>query len=199
MLGFGALGEFPLADFGTPPPPVAIDLPVVALELSPPPIGMRAGRNIDLPAVAISVQAPPIAVRPGKNFDLPLVAVTLSAPVPNIGFGKAFGLPPVALSFSAPAINTQSGRIINLANAFIVTTEIGCLGEGALGEFALGGDGDPVSTTYTRPVHLRIAAPPAAVRAGKNFDLPSIGLSFSVPPPEADARPRRIRINAIAS
>lgn len=198
MLGFGALGEFPLADFNTPPPPTSVSLPPVALSLVSLDATLRAGKNIDGPAVALTLAAPVPTARTGKNVDLPPVSVNYSAPLPRALAGKSIDFPSVSLAFDTLPPYVQTGRIINLANTFTVTTEIGCLGEGALGEFVTG-EGAPVTSTLIRPIRIALAVKTPAALAGKNENLPSVPISLHVTPPEVDARGRPIRINAIAS
>lgn len=199
MLGFGALGEFPLADFGTPPPPVSVALPSVAIIASTTVPTLRAGKSLNAPPVTVTFASLVPAVQSGKHFDIPIVALTFSAPIGGVLAGRSIGLPSVLFGYISSDTDVQTGRILNLANTFTVVTDgLGSLGEGALGEFALG-DGNSVSATYTRPIRLKLLAPPAAAKTGKNFGHPPIAISFAIPAPEADARLRHIRINAIAS
>jgi hypothetical protein len=196
MLGFGALGEFPLADFDTPPAPVSIALPPVALSLAlVDGAAVRAGKNFNAPTTPIAFAKLTPRALPGKNVNAPIVAIVLGAPLPKPLPGKSVGLPPFALSFDTLLPALQTGRVINLANTFAVTTEIECLGELPCGDFA----SDPVTTTFVRPYRIAIDIQTPAVLAGKNFTAPIVPITVQAPPPETDARSRHIRINAIAS
>jgi len=198
MLGFGALGEFPLADFGTTDPGKYLSLPPVQISAAVATVGFRGGRNLDLSRAEFTSVFPAIGIRPGKQLNLPNVTFSASAkliaPLP----GKSISLPPKALGFVFGTVDIQTGRIFNLADTFTITTEIGSLGEGALGEFVTG-EGAPTSIEYTRPVQLRLTPHPLGVLPGKNLDLSTLNIVFGAPPIEIDARGRRIRINAIAS
>lgn len=265
MLGFGALGEFPLADFGTTAPSVSVSLPTVDLLLDMLAPTLRAGKNFDAPLVNVVVStlvptigfgksfdaplialtmedpvpaaltgkhfdAPSIAMgvatfgpalRAGKNFDGPTAEMLLDAPVPASLAGKHFDAPLVALSLAAPDVmisfgknvnlpsvligyyafegDVQTGRIFNLAHTFTVVTDgLGALCEGALGEFAIG-DGGTETTTYTRPIQIRMTVPDPVSYAGKNFGPAPVDISLSPQIIEVDAYGRPIRINAIAS
>lgn len=199
MLGFGALSEFPLAELGSPPPPVSISLPYVTLSLTAPSAKARPGKNFDGRPVSISFVAQVPAALAGKNFDAPPITLSYSAPTPNIGFGKHIGLPSVSIDYVVSDADVQTGRVLNLANTFTVVTDgFGSLAEGALGEFALG-DGGSVSVTFIRPVRVKLTAKKPNLRAGKNFDFSPVQISLTAPVPEADSRTHPIRINAIAS
>jgi len=198
MLGFGALGEFPLADFGTADPGKYLSLPPVQITAAAATVGFRGGRILDLLRAEFAAAFPDIGILPGKLLNLPNITFGATAKLIAPLAGKSVGLPSRALGFAFGTLDIQTGRIFNLADAFTVTTEIGSLGEGALGEFVTG-DGAPISIEYTRPVRLRLTMPSIGALPGKNFDLPALDTLLDARPVEVDARGRRIRINAIAS
>lgn len=264
MLGFGALAEFPLLDFGDERQTTWLSLPAVAFSFAPFAVGLQAGRNLDLvapevlfvaPALAavggksfglpalevafaetvagfaggrhVALPAPEIAfgysaigLRAGKNIDLVAPAITVAAPVVGvqpgklIGLpaldvlwdaqplipspGKSFGLPSLHVALSYGTLRIETGRIFNLANTIFVTTDVGALLDGALGEFALG-EGDLLTQETTRPVEFRFSLYAAGVQAGRNIDLTAPDIAFNAPVPEIAARHRKLRVLAIAS
>jgi hypothetical protein len=198
MLGFGALGELPLADFGTPDPGTYLSLPAIQINAAVATVGFRGGRNLDLTRVEFAASFTSIGVQPGKLIGLPNVTFSASAkliaPLP----GKSLNLPFKALGLAFGTVDIQTGRIFNLADTFTKITDVGALGEGTLGEFAIG-EGAPISIAYTRPVRLSLNVQALGVLPGKNIDLSPLDILFDARPVEVDARGRRIRINAIAS
>jgi hypothetical protein len=199
VLGFGSVAEFPLAEFGTPPPPLSVVLPAVAAgQLSAPAVALQAGRLIDLPAAGLAFAAPAIVTVSGRLTSLPPVALSLQQPTPVISFGRLIGLPVVAFDLSSGTLIARAGRIFNLANSFTLESDAGSLAEGALAEFSLG-EGAPTLTTYERPVRLRLDFSTLALQAGRNVDLTNVAITFNAPVPEISARRRKLRIHAIAS
>lgn len=198
MLGFGALGEFPLADFGTPPAPTSVSLPAVAFTVSITATGARGGRNIGLAAVGFEFASPALAARAGKQIGLPAPNIAFFHTKIGVLAGRSLGLPKAAVVFKFGPIRPQTGRIFNLANTVVRSSDAGAFGEGALAEFAIG-EGGVIEQEYSLPVQFRFAAFAAGLQAGRNIDLTAPDISFTSPVPEIDARRRKLRVLAIAS
>lgn len=198
MLGFGALGEFPLADFGTPPPPVAVFLPAVNLALAIKTGAVAAGKAFGAPTAHLTWTSIVAGTLTGRLVGLPPAPLAFGAPLPKPLPGKLIGLPPFRIGFLALDPNSQTGRIISLTDTVLVVGDVGTLAGSALGEFALL-EGDPIVATFEIPARLFLDVKTAAIRTGKNIPVPVVEIAFATPPPEADSRLRPIRINAIAS
>jgi hypothetical protein len=198
MLGFGALGEFPLADFGTPPPPKSVSLPAVSLAADFSAVAFRGGRNVALGAVNLTFASPALAVSAGRLLGLPRADIVLTPQRVTVLAGRSLAMPKISLTFAFGPLRLQSGRIFNLANTIAKASDAGALGEGALGEFALA-EGKSLTQTYSLPVQLRFAAAAAGIQAGRNVSLTAPDVTFTTPVPEIDARRRKLRVLAIAS
>jgi hypothetical protein len=199
VLGFGSVAEFPLAEFGTPPPPLSVVLPALAVgQLSAPVLALQAGRLVDLPAAGLEFAVTAIATRSGRLASLPPVALLLQQLTPAAAFGRSVGLPAVAIELSYGTLIARIGRSFNLASTFTVESDAGALAEGALAEFALG-EGPPTITTYERPVRLLLGFSTLALQAGRNVDLTKVTITLNASVPEVSARRRKLRIHAIAS
>jgi len=199
MLGFGALGELPLADDGFTGAATSVALPAVALSLVAPALGVQTGKNINLPPWPFALAAPALGVQTGKHINLPPPSFALAAPPIFISISANISLPVVPFGLTAPPIFVASGLTINLCNTFDVTYESGALGEEALGDFALGGGGDPFTVTYSVPVRLFLNAPALGVQAGKNVGLPPLPFTLTPKVPEIGARRRKLKSQAVAS
>lgn len=264
MLGFGALAEFPLLDFGDERQTTWLSLPAVAISFTPLAVGLQAGRNLDLTAPNVTFVAPALVAAGGKSFGLPALEVAfaetvagfaggrhVALPAPEIAFGysaiglqagrnidlvapaitvatpvvgvqpgkliglpaldvlwdarplipspgKYLSLPPLSIAYRYGTLRIETGRIFNLANTVYVTSDVGALADGALGEFAIG-EGEPVSQEFSRPVEFRFSLYAAGVQAGRNLDLTAPDITFHAPVPEIAARHRKLRVLAIAS
>lgn len=175
---------------------VTLPAPDIAFDLAP--IGLRAGKNIDLTAPVMAVSMPPIGIQPGKLISLPALDVVWGALALVPSPGKSFGLPALDIVLRYGTFRVETGRIFNLANTVYVTSDVGCLGEGALGEFAIG-EGEPLAQEFTEPVRLRFSLFAAGLQAGRNLDLTAPDISFNAPVPEVSARHRKLRVLAITS
>lgn len=198
MLGFGALGEFAVADFGTPPPPVGVVLPAVSIAFTVRTPFQAAGKSFSAPIEHIALAALAGATITGRLIGLPASPLTAMLPLPKSLPGKLIGLPTSAVGFTGLLPNLQTGRIISLADTVTLFADVGALAGGALGEFALG-DGESIGATFEIPVRLKFVAQSVAAQSGKNFAVPLIPIAIQAPLPEPDARSRAIRINVIAS
>jgi hypothetical protein len=198
MLGFGALEEFSLADFGNVNPVVSVVLPPVSMALAARQPKQASGVAFNAPISHLSLAA--LAGEPitGRLIGLPSSPVAVLLPAPKALPGKFIGLPLRQMGLSALFPDIQTGRVINLADTVTVSAGVGALAGSALCEFALG-EGEAIAATFTIPVRLKIAFPVTAAQPGKNFAASIIPITLHAPLPETDARSRAIRINAIAS
>lgn len=197
MLGFGIPGEMVLGDIAAPAVK-SISLPAVTLQMTVAQLGILAGRNINLPAIVLNLAPKQPTVLAGRSISLPKVAMTISPRSLSTLSGRSIGLPAIHMTMLRGTVIIRTGNIINLADTFTHTYELGVLGEIVPGAYAIG-DGDPVSISYTRPVRLRMTVAQLQLAAGKNIGLPPVRLSLEPGLVEVDARGRPIAGDIIAS
>lgn len=169
MLGFGALGEFPLADVTTGPPPVVIVLPGIELSLEIDPISLLAGKNINLAATSIAFQSLPLIVTAGKLLELPPLALTADYTILEMKGGRNVDLPSVDSLLSIFTPTTYFGKNIDLVAVPINVTV------------------PKVGTSFGKHFNLPKALitgsiPPIKVLPGKIFSLPKLSISLTYGP-----------------
>lgn len=165
MLGFGALGEFPLADYGTAPASVSVSLPSVDLLLDTLAPTQSAGKNFDAPPVSVAASVPVPTIGFGKSFDAPTVALALATLTPTALAGKNFGAPLVAVG----------------ASVFEPTLQVGKNFDGPTAEILLDAPA-PVALAgkhFDAPsVALAFTLPDVMISFGKNVDLPPVLIGY---------------------
>jgi hypothetical protein len=195
VLGFGPLAERALADVEYSPG-TNVTLPALYLTLASSTLASRAGRNIGLSPTAITAASTSIALRAGRNVELPNVVLSIARPAVGILAGRYLGLPAKAIATSCGTLIARTGRIFNLANTLTVETDIGALGEAALGEFA-SGEGPGTLAEYTIAYRIRLKPTAVQTLSGRNLPLTATALTASAPVPEIYARHRKVKVQAI--
>lgn len=169
MLGFGSLGEFPLADVTTGPPPVVIVLPGIELSLEIGPISLLAGKNINLAATSIAFQSPPLIVGAGKSLELPPLALTSDYTTLEMQGGRNVDLPSVDSLLNIFTPTAYFGKNINLA-AVPINVAVPKVGT------SFGKHFDLPRTLINGSI------PPIKVLPGKIFSLPKLSISSTYGP-----------------
>ncbi|MGB3387395.1 MAG: hypothetical protein WBA88_05370 [Pseudaminobacter sp.] len=121
MLGFGAVGEFPLASFDERLE-TWLSLPAVEISYVPYQVGIRAGRNLDLTSTDILVGSPAALVVSGKSFGLPSIDVTFVETAPGFVGGRHVNLPASEIALDYDAIGLRAGKNVNLTAPEIVVS-----------------------------------------------------------------------------
>lgn len=199
MLGFGAIAEFAIADDSRSTGlPLVLSLPSFEIGFGYTILDLRAGRSVELGPAALSFAAATIGLRAGRQLGLTKSAIVFDARPPGALTGRMLGLPPAGMDFLSPALDVQAGRVFNLSRQIVRDIDIHSIASSAIGEFAIG-EGEPFSVTYTTPVRFMFNSRTLRPLPGKNFNIPPLDATLAAPPPELEARERRIRVGAIVS